>query len=303
MQQRRRLVPTRSKWSTPVIAAVTSIALAATAAFGGQQVLKTQDSNNGGPIEVKNASASFSDGESIVVDDPAVAAQGDGEGRRAVKQFHRDDTFNMFAVTWEGKRNINSFVRSKQQDGSWSEWLPMDAMNYTEGKNGTELIFVGDTNDVQVSMANVDLVTGSNLDKKEDSLLDKAAKGADANRPAPLAYNVGDISPVADERTQVADLDAVFIDGNAQEGEAIEPTAETAGMPKAVTRAGWGADESKRCQEPTYDEGLEAKVGKSTDNLDDADLVVAEALEGAKKEDAEAAKAQLEEAGATVTLK
>ena len=69
MQQRRRLVPTRSKWSTPVIVAVTSIALAVTAAFGGQQVLKTQDSNNGGPIEVKNASASFSDGESIVVDD------------------------------------------------------------------------------------------------------------------------------------------------------------------------------------------------------------------------------------------
>lgn len=150
---------------------------------------------NGGPIEVKNSSSSFSDGESIVVDDPAVAAQGDGESRRAVKQFHRDETFNMFAVTWEGKRDINSFVRSKQQDGSWSEWLPMDAMNYTEGKNGTELIFVGDTNDVQVSMANVDLVTGSNLDKKEDSLLDKAAKGADANRPAPLAYNVGDISP------------------------------------------------------------------------------------------------------------
>ena len=258
MQQRRRLVPTRSKWSTPVIAAVTSIALAVTAAFGGQQVLKTQDSGNGGPIEVKNSSSSFSDGESIVVDDPAVAAQGDGESRRAVKQFHHDETFNMFAVTWEGKRDINSFVRSKQQDGSWSEWLPMDAMNYTEGKNGTELIFVGDTNDVQVSMANVDLVTGSNLDKKEDSLLDKAAKGADANRPAPLAYNVGDISPVADERTQVADLDAVFIDGNAQEGEAIEPTAETAGMPKVVTRAGWGADESKRCQQPTYDDGIKA---------------------------------------------
>ena len=163
MQQRRRLVPTRSKWSTPVIAAVTSIALAVTAAFGGQQVLKTQDSSNGGPIEVKNSSSSFSDGESIVVDDPAVAAQGDGESRRAVKQFHRDETFNMFAVTWEGKRDINSFVRSKQQDGSWSEWLPMDAMNYTEGKNGTELIFVGDTNDVQVSMANVDPVSYTHL--------------------------------------------------------------------------------------------------------------------------------------------
>lgn len=231
------------------------------AAFGGQQVLKTQDSGSGGPIEVKNASESFSDADSVVVDDPAVAAQGDGEGPRAVKHFHRDEPFNMFAVTWEGKRDVHSFVRSKQEDGSWSEWFDMDAMNYGDGKNGTELIYVGDTNDVQVSMANVDLVTGSNLDDDAE-LLEKAAGAADANRAAPLPYNVGDIAPVADEnntdRTTVSDLDAVFMDGNAQEGHAIEPTATTDGMPKVVSRSGWGADESKRCQQPTYDDGIKA---------------------------------------------
>ena len=231
------------------------------AAVGGQQVLKTQDSGSGGPIEVKNASESFSDADSVVVDDPAVAAQGDGEGPRAVKHFHRDEPFNMFAVTWEGKRDVHSFVRSKQEDGSWSEWFDMDAMNYGDGKNGTELIYVGDTNDVQVSMANVDLVTGSNLDDDAE-LLEKAAGAADANRAAPLPYNVGDIAPVADEnntdRTTVSDLDAVFMDGNAQEGHAIEPTATTDGMPKVVSRSGWGADESKRCQQPTYDDGIKA---------------------------------------------
>lgn len=261
MKQRRRLVPTRSPWTTPVIATVSSIALVMAAAFGGQQVLKTQDSGSGGPIEVKNASESFSDADSVVVDDPAVAAQGDGEGPRAVKHFHRDEPFNMFAVTWEGKRDVHSFVRSKQEDGSWSEWFDMDAMNYGDGKNGTELIYVGDTNDVQVSMANVDLVTGSNLDDDAE-LLEKAAGAADANRAAPLPYNVGDIAPVADEnntdRTTVSDLDAVFMDGNAQEGQAIEPTATTDGMPKVVSRSGWGADESKRCQQPTYDDGIKA---------------------------------------------
>ena len=186
MQQRRRLVPTRSKWSTPVIAAVTSIALAVTAAFGGQQVLKTQNSGSGGPIEVKNASESFSNADSVVVDDPAVAAQGDGEGPRAVKHFHRDETFNMFAVTWEGKRDVHSFVRSKQEDGSWSEWFDMDAMNYGDGKNGTELIYVGDTNDVQVSMANVDLVTGSNLDDSFTETPVEDAALADAPSPSNL---------------------------------------------------------------------------------------------------------------------
>ncbi|MBK4164301.1 N-acetylmuramoyl-L-alanine amidase [Corynebacterium macginleyi] len=261
MKQRRRLVPTRSPWTTPVIATVSSIVIVAVSAFGGQQVLKTQDSHSAAPIEVKNASANFSDAESVVVDDPAVAAQGDGDGPRAVKHFHRDEPFNMFAVTWEGKRDVHSFVRSKQKDGSWSEWFDMDAMNYNEGKNGTELIYVGDTNDVQVFMANVDLVTGSNLDDNAE-LLDKAADAADTNRAAPLPYNVGAIAPVADEnntgRTTVSDLNAVFMDGNAQEGQVIEPTAATDGMPKVVSRSGWGADESKRCQQPTYDDGIKA---------------------------------------------
>ena len=99
MQLRRRLVPTKSKWSTPIIAAVTSVSMVAAAAFGGHQVLRTQE-NGSGPIEVASASTSFGDGETVVVDDAAISAQGEGDGPRAVKQFHRDEPFSMFAVTW-----------------------------------------------------------------------------------------------------------------------------------------------------------------------------------------------------------
>lgn len=260
MHLKRRLVPAKSTWSTPVIATVTSIAVVAAAAVGGQTLIQTQEAGSG-PIEVSSASETFGSGETVVVDDPAIAAQGEGEGPRAVKQFHRDETFSSFAVTWKGTRDVAAFVRAKQPDGSWSEWYDMDSMSYNNddpnATNGTELIFVGDTNDVQVSINNVDLVTGSNLDEKltespvEDAALDDAP------------FNVGDIAPVAETEelpanSDVEGLEAVFMDGNAQEGEGIEPTAETDGMPRVVSRAGWGADESIRCKDADYDDGVKA---------------------------------------------
>ncbi|MBE7339348.1 N-acetylmuramoyl-L-alanine amidase [Corynebacterium aurimucosum] len=260
MHLKRRLVPAKSTWSTPIIATVTSIAVVAAAAVGGQTLIQTQEAGSG-PIEVSSASETFGSGETVVVDDPAIAAQGEGEGPRAVKQFHRDETFSSFAVTWKGTRDVAAFVRAKQPDGSWSEWYDMDSMSYNNddpnATNGTELIFVGDTNDVQVSINNVDLVTGSNLDEKltespvEDAALDDAP------------FNVGDIAPVAETEelpanSDVEGLEAVFMDGNAQEGEGIEPTAETDGMPRVVSRAGWGADESIRCKDADYDDGVKA---------------------------------------------
>lgn len=260
MHLKRRLVPAKSTWSTPVVATVTSIAVVAAAAVGGQTLIQTQEAGSG-PIEVSSASETFGSGETVVVDDPAIAAQGEGEGPRAVKQFHRDETFSSFAVTWKGTRDVAAFVRAKQPDGSWSEWYDMDSMSYNNddpnATNGTELIFVGDTNDVQVSINNVDLVTGSNLDEKltespvEDAALDDAP------------FNVGDIAPVAETEelpanSDVEGLEAVFMDGNAQEGEGIEPTAETDGMPRVVSRAGWGADESIRCKDADYDDGVKA---------------------------------------------
>ncbi|EEI77727.1 putative secreted protein [Corynebacterium striatum] len=320
LRLRRRIVPTKSKWSTPLIAAVTSISMVAAAAFGSNQVLRTQE-NGSGPIDVSSASTSFGDGETVIVEDAAISAQGEGDGPRAVKQFHRDEPFSMFAVTWKGPRDVAAFVRAKQADGSWTQWYDMDSLSYNNDDpnavNGTELIYTGTTNDVQVSISNVDLVSGSNLDESfketevepgaaeslptesaapseaapseaapsETSVLDQAAEQAAeqaANpRPAPLPYNVGAIAPVADveelgaespeqpadqpaeqpadaANTSVEGMEAVFIDGNAQAGEAIEQTAVTDGMPKVVSRAGWGADESKRCMGPTYDNGVKA---------------------------------------------
>lgn len=77
-----------------------------------------------------------------------------------------------------------------------------------------------------------------------------------ATPDAQLKYD--DIKPVADS---AADVQAVFVDGKDQptSGTDIELTADDSrGLPKVVTRAGWGADESLRCQNPTIDDHLAA---------------------------------------------
>ena len=69
-----------------------------------------------------------------------------------------------------------------------------------------------------------------------------------------------DIEAVNDEAA-LDDVEAVFIDGNAQEGDAIDPIVDAkniTGMPRVITRAGWGANEGARCRNATYDDSVKA---------------------------------------------
>lgn len=350
MQLRRRLAPAKSRWTTPITAVATSVALVAAAAFGGNQILSTQSAGSD-PIDATTETTSFSSGDTVTVDDPAIASQGLGAGPRAVKEFHRDQPFSMFALTWEGDKDVAAFVRPQKADGTWGEWFSAEPMTMTsQGKNGTDLIFVGETNAVQVSVGNVDLGIPSDQEVAEaiggeDAPADApvpdpapapeaapaqeaapeaapapdtapapeaapapevapapeaapapaaapeapapAPAPADAPAPAagpapaaapagvggaaPLPTNYGDIQPVADVIEQdpqtppasgavpASDLDAVFIDGKAEEGGiALAAQSTTYGMPNVVTRAGWRANEGIRCQAPTYDNGVRA---------------------------------------------
>ena len=242
MQLRRINKRHRAAWTTPVVAAFTSIAVVAAAAFGGNDILKTQEFGSG-PITPMVAEGSFAEGNTIVVDDPAIATQGEGEGPKAVKEFHRDEEFSQFALTWTGEHDVPAFVRAKQADGSWTQWLSLDDIG-TEGpgKHGTELIYVGPTHDVQVSVGNIDLYAD------EAQLADAAA---------------------ADGRTLPSDLDVVFIDGNAQDGIAPMADLTSGSMPSVVSRAGWGADESMRCSTPHIDDRVNAITLHHTAGLND----------------------------------
>ena len=166
MHLRRRIGTSGSlrNWASasPVVAVTATAALVVTAAFEGHQVLQTQNAGSG-QAEASISTASFSSGTATVVDDPAVATQGDGPApSRAVQEFTKDEEFDSFALTWSGDRDINAHFRSKRADGSWTEWFEADALpNPDEAtQQGTELIYVEPTHTVQVSVAGLDLFTG-----------------------------------------------------------------------------------------------------------------------------------------------
>ncbi|GAB3594889.1 N-acetylmuramoyl-L-alanine amidase [Corynebacterium faecale] len=308
MQQRRRISAVRHR---PTLAILLSIALVASGlAAANSQILRTQ--NEGiGPVDVMNQSANFASGANIVVDDPAITAQGEEPGPRTVKEFQREEPFSMFALTWTGDRDITAFVRAEMADGSWTEWFDMEPISAespeSNGTRGTDLIFHGSTNRIQVSTLNVDLfgddaaaaandgagnaipeaapvadyaaepvesapieepapaieaqVAEAPEEAAQEEVVQEAPAPAEAPAPgtgglAPLPSNYGDIQPVAEV---ASDLDAVFIDGNADAGVGgVDLMADSDGMPRVISRAGWGANEASRCSNPTIDDDVSA---------------------------------------------
>ena len=221
MKQRRRLGATQSR---PVTATLLALSLCASAAvgIGGTKILVTQGDAID-PVEVAVQSDAFTTGENILVNDPAIATQGEGEGsERLVKEFTRTEPFSLFAVTWNGDRDFAVFVRAEKADGTWSDWYDADPLDYgsddPNATRGSDLVYVEPTTRVQVAINNVDLVSGT---------------GADG-------------------------LNVVFMDGGESElpDNGVELTADTDGMPKVISRAGWGANEAIRCKNPTYDNTL-----------------------------------------------
>ncbi|MFE3542170.1 N-acetylmuramoyl-L-alanine amidase [Nocardia sp. NPDC059177] len=149
-----------------------------------------------------------------------------------VKEITQDTPFSMVAVTARDLANTTTKLRARQPDGSWGPWYNADPVDTrandqapADAPTGTEPIYVGETTAVQM------LVTR------------KPTAGPDHD-PAHL--------------TEAA-LKAVLINpGRAAIDAALNEVAAALpnGGPKVITRAQWGADESIRCQEPTYDDGL-----------------------------------------------
>lgn len=138
----------------------------------------------------------------------------------------------MVAITARDLANTTTKLRARQEDGTWGPWYDADPLDTratdqtpADAPTGTEPIYVGETTAVQM------LVTR------------KPTAGPDHD-PAHI--------------TETA-LKAVLINpGRAAIDAALNDVAAAlpGGGPKVITRAQWGADESIRCQEPTYDDGV-----------------------------------------------
>lgn len=149
-----------------------------------------------------------------------------------VKELSQETPFSMVALTARDLVNTTTKLRARQPDGSWGPWYNADPIDTratdqtpADAPTGTEPIYVGETTAVQM-------------------LVTRKPTAAPDHDPAHL--------------TEAA-LKAVLINpGRAAIDAALNDVAAAlpGGGPKVITRAQWGADESIRCQEPTYDDGI-----------------------------------------------
>ncbi len=247
MQQRRRIsasgAVTRARMN-PVLATLLVVTLIATVTFGGNQILKTQNLGSG-PIEVTTTSMSLGSGDSVLVDDAAIATQGEGDAARTVKEFTLDEPISMFALTWYGDTQIPTYVRAQREDGSWSEWYGAEPLNMTgtDGKTGTEMMYIEPTTRIQVNVGNVDVVTGdpaaSDASQYDgvggpeiplpDAAAEQAAEDAVAEE-APVDAAPAEQAPAAEaapaEDAPVAEAPAEAAPAEAEVVENVAPTEE-----------------------------------------------------------------------------
>ncbi|WP_420811647.1 N-acetylmuramoyl-L-alanine amidase [Nocardia mangyaensis] len=149
-----------------------------------------------------------------------------------VKELTQETPFSMVAITARDLVNTTTKLRARQQDGTWGPWYDADPLETrandqapADAPTGTEPIYVGETTAVQM-------------------LVTRKPTAGPEHDPAHL--------------TEAA-LTAILINpGRAAIDAALNDVAAAlpGGGPKVITRAQWGADESIRCQEPTYDDGL-----------------------------------------------
>lgn len=183
-----------------------------------------------------------------------------------VKEITRDTPFSMVALTAKEMAGTTAMIRAKRPDGSWGEWYSAEPVDSTakdgvpDAKTGTEPIYVGSTKAVQILLtrkptagtpSDVTVPVPVDAEPVDPALPADPAAEAPAAPALPRTEVAGDPAQIGLEA-----LSAVLIDPG--RGAIDSKLSEVAsplpgGGPKVISRAQWGADESLRCEDPTYD--------------------------------------------------
>ncbi|MGW9567777.1 N-acetylmuramoyl-L-alanine amidase [Prescottella equi] len=197
-----------------------------------------------------------------------------------VKEVTQDTPFSMVGVTAADLQSSVTQLRAKLADGSWGEWITPDLIDgSSNGKQGTEPVFVGDTNAVQILVTPKDGAAGAagtaeapaGTDPTDPALRAPGAAEAPeapaAEAPAPqeesdatqpLGYTPAAVSKPLRQATLTAnDVAAVLINpgsGPQDANLADIATPTSVNGVNIISRKAWGANEGIRCQHPTYDD-------------------------------------------------
>ncbi|NLG56260.1 MAG: cold-shock protein [Rhodococcus sp.] len=212
----------------------------------------------------------------------AASAAADETAGAVVKEVSRDEPFSMVALTSDTVSSALSRVRAQGDDGSWGPWITLDAIDgvntdgtLDDGTTATEPVFVGVTRAIQIMTP---ALTPGEAAVSVPSDSGETGEGAAAPAPEPAPEPEPEAAPEAELgyepasvnrplRTQeptlagAEDVTAVLIDpgtgpADSELADIATPVSGSVGGPRVITRSQWGADESIRCGNTTYDDAL-----------------------------------------------
>lgn len=180
-----------------------------------------------------------------------------------VKELTDQGRFSMIGLTAPDLEGITIRVRARQRDGFWGQWFEAGTDDSVAARppgqgsmQGSEPVYVGDTDAVQILSTHTPEPTDQ-----------PRLRG-----PSPVsgADHLGSAGP---------ELTAVLLDpGHGEEESSVVAATPADGAPPVISRGQWGADESIRCEDPTYNDGLAGVVVHHTAGRNDYTIAESAAI-------------------------
>ncbi|WP_123024833.1 N-acetylmuramoyl-L-alanine amidase [Mycolicibacterium stellerae] len=182
-------------------------------------------------------------------------------GGETVREVHQDTPFSLVALTAADLSGTSARIRAKKSDGSWGPWYEAENLDGvgdgSTAPRGTEPVFVGLTTTVQISVTRPGGATASTPQKQVETEPAKPDLGyIPANTNQPFGQNVNAVL-ISPPQTPMGDLPLP---------NAVTPPGQP---PTIITRAQWGADESMKCPNTVYDNGVRAGIVHHTAGSND----------------------------------
>lgn len=180
-------------------------------------------------------------------------------GGETIREVHQDTPFSLVALTAADLSGTSARVRAKKPDGSWGPWYKTENLDGVgDGSaRGTEPVFVGLTTTVQIAVTRPGGATASNEQKPVEAAPATSDLGyIPANTNQPFGQNVNAVL-ISPPQAPIGDLPMP---------NAVTPPGQP---PHIITRAQWGADESMKCPNTVYDDGVRAGIVHHTAGSND----------------------------------
>ena len=182
-------------------------------------------------------------------------------GGETIREVHQEAPFSLVALTAADLSGTSARVRAKKPDGSWGPWYEAENLDgvgdSSPAPRGTEPVFVGLTTTVQIAVTRPGGASASPVQEPAETEPAGPALGyIPANTNQPFGQNVNAVL-ISPPQAPMGDLPLP---------NAVTPPGQP---PHIISRAQWGADESMKCPNTVYDDGVRAGIVHHTAGSND----------------------------------